>query len=216
VVTYLGLVACACFGVFKPKSISLKSVLPICLSFCGFVILTNLSLVYNSIGFYQIAKIGTMPTVMMIQIIFYHMHFSNAIKRCIVLICFGVLVASATDVNVNFFGSIIAACACVSTALYQIWIGTTQKDLGVDSMQLLYYQAPVAGLLLLPMIPFLDDVHKFMSFEWSGSAVIAISISALLAFCVNLSTFLIIGRFSAMYILFLIIALIMLLEISKL
>jgi solute carrier family 35 protein E3 len=196
-VTYLGLVACACCGVFKPKSIALKSVLPICLSFCGFVILTNLSLVYNSIGFYQIAKIGTMPTVMIIQTVFYKMHFSNAIIRCIVVICTGVLIASATDVSVNLLGSIIAASACVSTALYQIWIGTTQKDLGLDSMQLLFYQAPVSGLLLVPLIPFLDDMHKFMSFEWSLSTIISISISALLAFCLNLTTFLIIGKFSA-------------------
>lgn len=197
-VTYIGLAGCAYFNVFTPKSINIKSVLPICFSFCGFVILTNLSLVYNSIGFYQIAKVGTMPTVMMIQIIFYEMHFSAAIKRCIALICFGVIVASATDVDVNLLGSIIAASACVSTSLYQIWIGTTQKDLGLDSMQLLYYQAPISGLLLIPLIPVLDDFPKFLAFEWNTSAIIAISISAILAFFVNLSTFLIIGRFSAM------------------
>jgi solute carrier family 35 protein E3 len=192
------LAVCSLFGVFTPKKINIRAVLPICVSFCGFVILTNLSLVYNSIGFYQIAKVGTMPTVMMIQIIFYEMHFSSAIKRCIAVICFGVIIASATDVDVNFIGSMIAASACLSTALYQIWIGTTQKDLGLDSMQLLYYQAPISGLLLLPLIPILDDFPKFLSFEWNLSAITAISISATLAFFVNLSTFLTIGRFSAM------------------
>jgi hypothetical protein len=32
----------------------MQHVLPLCLSFCGFVVLTNLSLQYNSVGFYQV------------------------------------------------------------------------------------------------------------------------------------------------------------------
>ena len=197
-VTYLGLVGCAYFNVFTPKKINVKSVLPICISFCGFVVLTNLSLVYNSIGFYQIAKVGTMPTVMIIQIFFYKMHFSAAVKRSVYIICLGVVLASVTDVQVNLLGCLIAGAAVVVSALYQIWIGTSQKDLQVDSMQLLYYQAPISGLLLIPMIPFLDDVPKFLEFEWNSSAFYSIMVSAILAFFVNLSTFLIIGRFSAM------------------
>ena len=54
VFTFLGLVICAKLGIFTPKKIELRKVMPLCLSFCGFVVLTNLSLQYNSVGFYQV------------------------------------------------------------------------------------------------------------------------------------------------------------------
>src|SRR3989344_6950443 len=80
VVTFLGLVVCWQLGLFTPKRYPpscklptalvqtnqtyfcvagghrapMQHVLPLCLSFCGFVVLTNLSLQYNSVGFYQV------------------------------------------------------------------------------------------------------------------------------------------------------------------
>jgi solute carrier family 35 protein E3 len=53
--TFLGLVGCVKARLFVPKKIELKRVMPLCLSFCGFVVLTNLSLQYNSVGFYQVS-----------------------------------------------------------------------------------------------------------------------------------------------------------------
>ncbi len=38
---------------FEVKKVALMDVLPLCVSFCGFVVLTNLSLEYNTVGFYQ-------------------------------------------------------------------------------------------------------------------------------------------------------------------
>ena len=39
------------------KKIDLKKVMPLCWSFCGFVVLTNLSLQHNSVGFYQVRNV---------------------------------------------------------------------------------------------------------------------------------------------------------------
>ena len=45
------------FGWIEKKSgVSLLKVLPLSIAFCGFVVLTNLSLQYNSVGFYQVIK----------------------------------------------------------------------------------------------------------------------------------------------------------------
>jgi len=52
-ITFLGLVICAKLGVFMVKTIPIRSVLPMSFAFCGFVVLNNLSLQYNSVGFYQ-------------------------------------------------------------------------------------------------------------------------------------------------------------------
>ncbi len=36
------------------KRVHIPSVIPLCLAFCGFVVFTNYSLVYNTVGFYQV------------------------------------------------------------------------------------------------------------------------------------------------------------------
>jgi solute carrier family 35 protein E3 len=47
--------------VFEVKKVALMDVLPLCVSFCGFVVLTNLSLEYNTVGFYQVCSIVLRP-----------------------------------------------------------------------------------------------------------------------------------------------------------
>ena len=52
--TTLGLRVLARAGIFEPKSVNLLQVLPVSVSFCAYVVLTNLSLQYNSGTFYQV------------------------------------------------------------------------------------------------------------------------------------------------------------------
>jgi solute carrier family 35 protein E3 len=42
------------WGLFQPKELRVLDVLPLSLAFCGFVVFTNLSLTYNTVGFYQV------------------------------------------------------------------------------------------------------------------------------------------------------------------
>ena len=213
VFTFIGLVGCVRAGLFVPKKIELAQVLPLCFSFCGFVVLTNLSLQYNSVGFYQVslrvthktqtAKVMTTPVIMVIQTLYYKQSFSTLIKSSLAVTCVGVVITTATDVHFNWLGTFYATTGVLVTSLYQIWVQTGQKDLGVNSMQLLYYQAPISAVLLLFTVPVLDDMSKLFQYEWTASAVTGIIISAILAFFVNLSTFLIIGKTSPVYVFFL-------------
>ena len=57
IVTYLGLALAAKMNVFEPKKLEIFKVLPLSLAFCGFVVLTNLSLQHNSVGIYQVNQI---------------------------------------------------------------------------------------------------------------------------------------------------------------
>jgi solute carrier family 35 protein E3 len=43
-------------GWIPRKSVEWWRVIPLSVSFCGFVVLTNLSLQYNSVGFYQVSR----------------------------------------------------------------------------------------------------------------------------------------------------------------
>ena len=64
-------------------------------------------------------------------------------------------------------------------------------------MQLLSYQAPLSALLLIGFVPVFDDFKGILSYKMTLLAAAAISTSAFLAFLVNMSTFMIIGKMSA-------------------
>eukprot|EP00741_Cyanophora_paradoxa_P010454 tig00000037_g10109.t1 len=202
-VTFLGLQACAMLGVFTVKKLRLAQVLPLAISFSGFVVLTNISLRYNSVGFYQIAKVMTTPVIMVIQFLWYSTSSDTKTRLSLLPICLGVSIATVTDFQLNLKGTMYAAVAVVVTSFYQIWVGTKQKELQVSSMQLLYYQAPLAAGILLIVIPLFDDVgfgdkslpHWYRTAA-SWDAFVIILLSGFIAFAVNLSIFLVIGKTS--------------------
>lgn len=204
VFTFLGLEICRQFGVFERKSISIVAILPLCIAFCGFVALTNVSLVYNTVGFYQLMKVLTTPMIVVIQTIWYNETFSAKIKASLAITCVGVAIGTVTDTEANFIGTVVALSALAITSMYQIWVGTKQKELDCNPYQLLYWQAPVSALLLIPCVPVLDlwlpdkDPNapaKTLEMP-SNAAIGAIFVSSVLAFLVNLSIFLVIGKTS--------------------
>ncbi|CAG2241341.1 SLC35E3 [Mytilus edulis] len=79
-VTSLGLFACERADVFQSKHLPLKKMLPLALTFCGFVAFTNLSLETNTVGTYQIMKTMTTPCIIIIQERFYARSFSTQVK----------------------------------------------------------------------------------------------------------------------------------------
>ncbi|XP_069085284.1 solute carrier family 35 member E3 isoform X2 [Pleurodeles waltl] len=80
VFTSLGLCVCRQAHLFCPKSLAPRRVLGLALSFCGFVVFTNLSLQSNSIGTYQLAKAMTTPVIIVIQRVWYRKTFSTRIQ----------------------------------------------------------------------------------------------------------------------------------------
>lgn len=196
IVTWLGLELCATLGMFTKKIIPIRQMMGLCLSFCGFVVITNLSLVFNSVGFYQMAKVMTTPTIVVIQTLFYNKTFSNPIKLSLAVTCFGIIYASVHDVQLNLLGTLLAAFGVIVTSFYQIWVGTRQRELDVNSMQLLHNQAPISAFMLLFFVPLLDDVAELRTYDWNTEVLFTIFVSGALAFGVNLSTFLVIGKTS--------------------
>ncbi|RKP27535.1 triose-phosphate transporter family-domain-containing protein [Syncephalis pseudoplumigaleata] len=195
--TWIGLVVCARLGAFEPKPVAWRRMLGLCASFCGFVVLTNLSLQYNSVGFYQMAKVLTTPAVALIQFLFYGKTFARPTIISLAVICLGVGIANVTDVQMNFVGTVYALAGVVVTSLYQVWIGSEQKALQLLPPQLLYRQAPMSALMLLPCVFLLDDVPALMRYELTFGALCSILLSGVLAFLVNWSIFAVIGRTSA-------------------
>ena len=84
VITTLGLQLCSLFNVFNPKSVPIKGMIPLSLAFCGFVVFTNLSLQFNTVGTYQLIKALTTPCIIIIHSLFYQKNYSLSIKLTLV------------------------------------------------------------------------------------------------------------------------------------
>ncbi|KAF4312657.1 hypothetical protein GTA08_BOTSDO11971 [Botryosphaeria dothidea] len=184
------------FRAFKPVRLPLWDVLPICGMFTAYVILGNLSLTYNSIGFYQLAKVMTTPVVVLITFVMFRVPVSLYKALAIGCICAGVSLTNSNSAQSNPFGAIISGMAVTVTAFYQIWIGKKIEDLDVSAQQLLMNQAPISAFLLIFCVPVLDKIPNFSTIPsevyWSLLA------SGVTASVLNLSQFLIISRTSAL------------------
>ena len=122
-------------------------------------------------------------------------------------------------------GNIFGILGVGSTSLYQIWVKTEQQRLECSSQQLLHHQAKVSAAILFVAAPFLEDVlpgglghikellvgagnpadnlrmqnssDALLSWTWVNSrSVTLLVLSSSLAFMVNLSIFLVIGKTS--------------------
>jgi len=52
--TFTGMNVLAAFGFFQPKSIPAAKLIPLAMGFVGYIVLCNVSLNINSVGFYQV------------------------------------------------------------------------------------------------------------------------------------------------------------------
>lgn len=193
------------FGLFAVKRCELAKVAKLAAGGAGFVVLTNLSLQHNSIGFYQVMKVMTTPTIVLIEATLYGKHLENDLKLALAPVCIGVVVTTVTDFRLNAFGTVIAAAGVLVTSFYQIWSGALQRTLQVSALQLQYYTAPLSALFLVPFVPLFDnwradaphDAGSIFAYRFTAHNVAVIALTGVLAFLVNVSIFMVIGRTSA-------------------
>ena len=197
--TFVGLEICARFGMFERKPLKIMSVVPISAAFCGFVLFNNLSLQYNVVGMYQLMKVMTTPCIVCLQYFLYDTTLPMNQLMALVPICVGVVLATVSSIDINFWGLFWGILGIFSTSIYQIWVKTEQSNLEATSQQLLYYQAPVSAAMLICIIPFVEDIfgpQGLLNFQWEPSVTVYVVVSAALAFLVNLSIYLVIGTTS--------------------
>ncbi|CAL7942666.1 unnamed protein product [Xylocopa violacea] len=196
VITFVGLIICEKFDVFCIKDIAIKEMFLIAMTFCGFVVLTNLSLAHNTVGTYQVAKMLTTPCVIIMQIIFYNKHFSVLVKLTLIPIILGVIINFYYDIQFNIIGTLYATAGVLVTSLYQVMVNIKQREFQMDPMQLLYYQAPLSAATLFFIVPFLEPVQHTFARRWSLVDISMVILSGIVAFFVNLTSYWIIGKTS--------------------
>ena len=160
-------------------------------------------------------KVMTTPVVGIIQYTVYGVTMQSKLIFALVFVVIGIIVVTCNEVELRFWGLIYAICGVLSTSFYQVWVKTRQQDLGLSPPQLLYYQAPISAIMVFAVTPLFDPVFTpsdgeqfevsdpskrvigLLDYDFlSGNVIYLILVSCLLAFCVNLSIFLTIGKTS--------------------
>lgn len=140
--------------------------IPLALAMCMNVILPNLSLAFSSVAFYQIVRVLLTPLVAFINFAVYGTTIPSRAVWTLFPICVGVALVSYYDTKgssaehvktTSTAGMIFAFTGVLASSLYTVWIGTYQKKFEMNSMQLLFNQAPISAFLLLYVIPFTDQ-----------------------------------------------------------
>ncbi|MCL7027950.1 hypothetical protein MKW94_008999 [Papaver nudicaule] len=156
--------------------------------------LLNLSLGFNSVGFYQMTKLAIIPCT-----VFFQKKFSRSIQFSLSILLLGVGIATVTDLQLNTLGSVLSLLAVLTTCIAQIMTNTIQKKYKVSSTQLLYQSCPYQAITLFVTGPFLDAFltnQNVFAFKYTHQVLVFIVLSCLISVSVNFSTFLVIGKTS--------------------
>ncbi|KAM6582510.1 hypothetical protein CsatB_009512 [Cannabis sativa] len=198
-VTFCSLHAARKMKFFEHKAFEQKAVM-------GFGILNgisigllNLSLGFNSVGFYQMTKLAIIPCTVFLETLFLAKKFSRSIQLSLLILLLGVGIATVNDVQLNALGSILSLLAIVTTCVAQIMTNTIQKKFKVSSTQLLYQSCPYQAGTLLISGPFLDQFltnQNVFAFKYTTQVLVFIVLSCMISVSVNFSTFLVIGKTS--------------------
>ncbi|KAF4352769.1 hypothetical protein G4B88_010169 [Cannabis sativa] len=202
-VTFCSLHAARKMKFFEHKAFEQKAVM-------GFGILNgisigllNLSLGFNSVGFYQMTKLAIIPCTVFLETLFLAKKFrivqGRSIQLSLLILLLGVGIATVNDVQLNALGSILSLLAIVTTCVAQIMTNTIQKKFKVSSTQLLYQSCPYQAGTLLISGPFLDQFltnQNVFAFKYTTQVLVFIVLSCMISVSVNFSTFLVIGKTS--------------------
>jgi solute carrier family 35, member E3 len=193
-------------GVIDAKTIPKRAVAALAGVFTGYIILCNVSLALNSVGFYQLTKIAIAPTVLIMDAFAQRRLPAANVTGCVLLVCFGIGLATVYDKEVmtNTSGIIVGVASVVVSAQYGTLIGSMAKQYEVTSLQLLDQYLPYASLMMAVCVPVESFVIKLgdnnaetmFTFHYNTLAVSLIAFSAILGVAVTFSTFLVIGSTS--------------------
>lgn len=162
--------------------------------------LANVSLKYNSVGFYQMAKIAVTPTIVLAELILFRKRVSFQKVLALTVVSIGVAVATVTDLQFHFFGACIALAWIIPSAVNKIMWSNLQQQQNWTALALMWKTTPITLFFLVILMPWLDPpdvIYGVLTYNWSlyNSGIIAMS--AFLGFLLQWSGALALGATSA-------------------
>mmetsp|Transcript_29286 Transcript_29286/g.47040 ORF Transcript_29286/g.47040 Transcript_29286/m.47040 type:complete len:336 (+) Transcript_29286:115-1122(+) len=191
-------------GLFQVKYLPFSTNLMVATFGVGSICLMNFSLKFNSVGFYQMLKLCIVPCCLAINAVSYGEYATRKVMAALFMVLVGVGIATVTDVELNAVGTLFGVAAVVVTAQYQIWQGKKQKESGLSSSQLAcsvsLFQIFV-GFFLAVVFEAGDLMHSEDNTANKQPGRLSlnqlIALSCILAVSVNVHSFALIGKTSA-------------------
>lgn len=158
----------------------------------------NLNLATNSVGFYQLSKLSCIPITLIIETILNRRQQILNVTMMFSLLCIlgGMSFIVIHELSLNFLGLVWASIAVLCTSLAQVLFSPFQKELGMNSMQLLYHTSPILTIGSYLLVPFFEDTHRLLNTTITGSLVFHIVASCLFAVFLNLSNYFVLSMVS--------------------
>ncbi|KAL9582413.1 MAG: hypothetical protein Q9203_005500 [Teloschistes exilis] len=187
-------------SLFVPNPMRLRLMLPLATTMCLNVIFQNLSLTYSSITFYQIARILFTPMVALINFLFYQKSIPRNAAYTLAPMCLGVFIISYYEPKsthhpeaeqTSMLSVVLALTSVFVGSIYTVWIASYQRKYEMNGFQLLFNQAPIGGVMLLILVPWIDTLPSIQVVPVNRWALIMLSGG--LAALINLSQFFIIA-----------------------
>lgn len=135
-----------------PRDRMIKTIIPLGIVFCINIILGNISLRWIPVSFMQTVKSSVPAFTVMLQTLLLKQYSSQLTYVSLIPVVGGVALASFTEVNFEMIGFLAALTSSLTTAIQSVVSamllgGGTLK---LDSLNLLYYMAPVSFVFILP------------------------------------------------------------------
>lgn len=161
------------------------------------IVFMNFNLKVNSIGFYQLSKLCTIPCLVIYK--FFALKQSTPPKTLMSLgvLLIGLFLFTVNDVQFSVAGSIIATVAVITTAAYQTMTGSLQKKFSINGTQLMHqvgFPQFVLGMIAGVLLETSGTKNNIFEQEFSTTQVVLIIVSGLCAVLGNVIAFSLIGR----------------------
>lgn len=163
----LCILSSARFGHFEVRSVKTLEILPLSISLCMSVVVSNLSLAYSSPLYYQIVRALIPPCVVAINYILHKTMVPRMALMALIPMCMDV--AMVTYYNPGSLrdhlslpttskGVILAFAGVVMTALHTAWMDVFLRRYKLDATQLLANESPLSSIVLLYVVPWADTL----------------------------------------------------------
>lgn len=161
------------------------------------IVAMNFNLKINSIGFYQLSKLSNIPLLVIWKFAVLHKTTPLPELGALGILLVGMFLFSVNDPQFNLKGTLIAAVAVVSTAIYQTQTQELQKKHSISGTELNYHVSGaryVIALMTSLALEFFNEKNSVLKFKWSLWVVGVICINSSLAAMGNLIGFSLIGK----------------------
>lgn len=165
----------------------------------GSIVLMNFNLGANSIGFYQMSKLISIPYMVFHKMVFKHQKFSALELISLAVLIIGVGLFSVSDVEVNFIGTLFAIAAFLCTVFNQMLTEDYQRIYKVSGQELQLAVVPVQfvfGVICTIAIEAFGE-KGFIHYQFTLKQAALMLSTCIFAIGVNLSTFSLIGKTSS-------------------